>query len=105
MQLGVWTGQCKLRIAHMIKAGAFPLGAVVALLALLAHATGMRVLRPMATLTVLGDLVFHATGGMAAYAIGTRVRAVQGKTGFFGVVELGGGPTDRGMALCTLIAA
>lgn len=89
----------------MVKTGGFPVGIVVALLALLTHATGMGILRLVAAMTVLGNFVFHTASGMTADAVGTRVRPIQGKAGFFGVVELGCCPTERRMALLAVIAA
>lgn len=104
-ELGVRTGQRKLGIACMLKAVGLPLGAVMALLALLSHAPGMRVLRLVAAVTIFGDFVFHAPRGMAAHTIGSCMHAGKRKASLLGVIEFGGGPADRGMALLAITAA
>lgn len=75
-ELGMRPGQHKLGIARVVEAGRLPIGAAMTLLALLTHASGMRILRLVTTLTILGNFVFHASGGVTTSAIGTCMRAV-----------------------------
>lgn len=58
----------------------------------------------MAAITILGYRIFHAATGVAAHTIGLRVSARQRKAGFLGVIELGRGPTDRGVTLRAIVA-
>ena len=76
IEFGMWSGQRKFGIACVIEAGRLPIATVVALLALLPHASGMCVLCFVTTLAILGNFVFHAPGGMTTGAIGTCMRTV-----------------------------
>lgn len=103
-EFGVRTREFEFGVACMVEAG-LPVSAVVALIAPLSHTPGMRVLRLVAAVTVLGYFVFHTSRGVTAHAIGTGVGTTQRKTCFFSVVEFGSVPADRGMALLAIVTA
>lgn len=95
-------------IARVIERCRQPFLVAVAGLALVAEAARVRVLAAMATLAIPRQRIVQTAASMTIRTVDVSVRALQGESGFLGVIELRGFPARRrvtvGAFLTTLAA-
>lgn len=102
IQLGVYPLQRELGLRQMIVLDGFPHLVVVAVGALGAEASRVRVHRAVATVAVLRDLVLVHAAAVTPKAVQLRVSTEKGKTSLPFVIELCCLPFDSRMALAAL---
>ena len=97
--------QRPLRVLRVIEAGGLPALVVVAVVAALAQAAGMRILPPVAAIAVFRNRVVEAPAAVTIRAVDAVVSSLEREACLFGVVELRGLPARRRMTVRALRAA
>lgn len=105
VDLGVRAHQCKLGFRGMIISHRPPPVVVMAIGALGAETGGVSIVRPVAAIAVLRDLILVISASVAGEAGNLGVRAQERIARLFEMVELRSPPLLRDMALCALFAA
>ena len=100
---GVHADQCKFRFRQVVIFHRLPDLVTVATVALQAEAPGVRIIRLVAAVAILGNLVFEFAAAMTPQAINLGVAAQQREVGFLFVVEFRGLPFRRRVALAAII--
>jgi len=99
------TGQRKFRVAIVVKGAGLPGAGAVTAAAIRAQARCVGIFSRVTAVTVLWNLILHATGLVACATVDFCVRAFERKFGFFEMVELCGLPTRRSVALVAFDSA
>ncbi len=102
---GVSPDQCKLVPARVVVVVHLPVTGVVAVLALGAEPCGMHVVSPMASRTILGNLVLVVAAAMAGQTVDVCMGAQQRKPGLLQVIERGTLPLRGHMTAPAIRAA
>src|ERR1700736_1646801 len=105
VELGVRARQCELGLRGVVVGHRLPSVIVMAIVALDTKTKGMSIIRLMAAVAILGDLVLVISTAVAGKAVDIRVYAQQRVAGLLEMIILRSLPLLRRVALCAVVAA
>lgn len=105
VKLGMRAEQCVLCLREMVVLEAAPAVIAVAVVALVAESTGVRIICPVATDAGILNLVLKAPARVAAATLERTVPPEQREARLLGVIELRGLPVCLRVALGAILAA